>query len=672
MEKIDLLVEAERRGILPPEKAELLSEARRRGLVQGASEQTPSLRDRIAEASLGERTKQATHQVTEWVSSRDPGIDYHSGVADFGFRAGFSAMTNDAEKSGYLDKKVGKGNWGKDSFGAYFIKPEGMKALGVDSKMPVALDEQSPSRYDFADLAGDLPAIAGAVGFSAATGGMGALPAIGMTALGGALGKSVTEIGKNVAGYQDKTAGEVAADVVKEGAMAGAGEGGFRLFRGLGRKALAPQAKRMTPEKQALMDDALNLGFMPKAGQVTDAPILGRYEGMIGKIFGDVTEPKNSAAAQKNLSDLLKRLGPASAKSDVGQAVVSSIKQSWGKFADDASKLYGEVDALAQGPIIPTASLKRQAALILDDLPKTAKGEPIFASPETRKFLESIGELPESVTTTQMQQIRATLRDASGMREMFPGFSGHHRNLLYKAADESFDFSSKTGNKAAIDKLREADAFYRKGAERFDRPVIERLLKEASETGSVDPDMAVEYIVRKGAGDRVLTVKKAVSPEAWQQVQRAHGEKLLSSAIRDTSDPLRQVFDGNALKRSLDSYGPEVLEQVYGKEFVRDVYKFANVLKLVDKGNKNSGGLVAANIALHPLRNLQKLTMLRVLSKFMTQPGGLRYLTNGIQAPKTRAGAAALARVSSQLAALADDETGSANFVLTPPDPPQQ
>jgi len=33
----ELLIEAERRGILPPDKVELLAEARRRGLVPGAT-----------------------------------------------------------------------------------------------------------------------------------------------------------------------------------------------------------------------------------------------------------------------------------------------------------------------------------------------------------------------------------------------------------------------------------------------------------------------------------------------------------------------------------------------------------------------------------------------------------------------------------------------------------
>src|SRR3990167_716462 len=55
----------------------------------------------------------------EFISQRDPGIDYSTGVNNATFRAGFSRMSNDAEKSNYLNRTIGKDKWGTDSFGAY-------------------------------------------------------------------------------------------------------------------------------------------------------------------------------------------------------------------------------------------------------------------------------------------------------------------------------------------------------------------------------------------------------------------------------------------------------------------------------------------------------------------------------------------------------------------------
>mgnify|MGYP001810911218 CR=1 FL=1 len=52
---LDLLLEAERRGILPADKAQLLAEARRRGLVPGDAPQA------APEKGVGQRVKQFYH-----------------------------------------------------------------------------------------------------------------------------------------------------------------------------------------------------------------------------------------------------------------------------------------------------------------------------------------------------------------------------------------------------------------------------------------------------------------------------------------------------------------------------------------------------------------------------------------------------------------------------------
>src|SRR3990167_7303646 len=96
---------------------------------------------------------------TEFLSQRDPGIDYATGIPKAGLRAGFSFMSGESEKANYLDQKIGKGLWGKDSFGAYFVKPEGLAKIGIQSDKPVSLDEQTLSRFDLADIAGDVPSI---------------------------------------------------------------------------------------------------------------------------------------------------------------------------------------------------------------------------------------------------------------------------------------------------------------------------------------------------------------------------------------------------------------------------------------------------------------------------------------------------------------------------------
>src|SRR3990167_4024985 len=114
-----------------------------------------------AQGVRAETAREAMSTGAGIMSSREEGIDYSTGVKNAAFRAGFSRMSNDAEKTNYLNRSIGAGKWDKDSFGAYYIKPEGLSALGMKSDKPVSIDEQTTSRYDFADVAGDLPSIVG-------------------------------------------------------------------------------------------------------------------------------------------------------------------------------------------------------------------------------------------------------------------------------------------------------------------------------------------------------------------------------------------------------------------------------------------------------------------------------------------------------------------------------
>ncbi len=70
-----------------------------------------------------------------------------------------------------------------------------------------------------------------------------------------------------------------------------------------------------------------------------------------------------------------------------------------------------------------------------------------------------------------------------------------------------------------------------------------------------------------------------------------------------------------------------------------------------------TGGLVAASIALHPLKNLAKLTKFRIMGKFLRTPFAVRWFTEGLRAPKTRSGAAAITRLTVFIKALAEEHT---------------
>jgi hypothetical protein len=601
----------------------------------------------------------------EFVSQRDPDIDYKTGVPSAAFRAGFSRMSNDAEKAQFLDRSVGKDKWGKDSFGAYFIKPEGLKQFGIQSIKPVSIDEQVSSRYDIADLAGDAPAVAGAIGGGMMASGAGVIPGMAASALGAAGGKAIDEVVKNVQGQQVNTAGGVATDLAKEAGMAGLGEGVVRGLGPVARFALGPGAARMTPEKKALADAARDQGFQIRPGSVTDAPILARWEGMVRSIFGDLNAERNKAAAEAGI----KRLTPGTPVSAeaAGEAIARSVRKERTKFGAEMAQKYSAIDNLVGGqPIIPTGPIKAKAQEILDAMPRTQEGKVVGGGDS---LINDILQMGDATTVAQAQRLRTMLREAAESPDLVPGVSKHDARVLKDSVNDAFNAAKNGPNSQAVNMLRAADTAYAQGIRKFDNPVVTKITQDASRNGAVDPDMVVDYLIKPDRVVRLRRVKDVVPAKEWEKVKSAHAQDLLSTVMQGTDDPLKTVFNGRIFRDTLEKYGRQTLEEVHGKAWVDQAYRYANGLMLAEKKMSLSGGIVAANVALHPIQNLPKLVWLRAVAKVMEQPGTFKYLTEGMTlGPNTKAGAAALARVSAQVAANARDETGSASFTLTAPE----
>jgi len=629
----------------------------------------PNLR---AQGVRAETAREAMRTGAEFMSSRDEGIDYSTGVKNAAFRAGFSRMSNDAEKANYLNRSIGADKWDKDSFGAYYIKPEGLSALGMKSDKPVSIDEQTASRYDFADVAGDLPAIAGGAGMGIAASGMGVIPGLALSGLGAAGGKAIDEIVKNFQGLQVKTPGEVGKTLAGEAAMAATGEAASRALMPIGKFLLGPAASRMTPEKAALAEATVEQGFKVRPGSVTDAPILARWEGMVRNIFGDLHAATNQRAAEAGLA----RLGggvQAASKEAAGEALSTAIKRQRVTFSEVMGKRYSEVDDLVGGiKIIPTAPIKEQAEVLLANLPKTEAGK-VVGSKDV--FLRDILGMEDAMTVQQAQRLRTMLREASESPDLVPDIAMHEARVLKKSVEDAFEqakgsYKTTTDERVrlAVEKLRSTDEAYKRGIRQFDQPVIKAITRDASKR-TIDPDMVVEYLVKPERIVRLRQVKNLAGKEAWSKVASAQAEDLLSTVVKGTNDPLKSIFDGRAFRDTLEKYGREVLTEVHGKEWVDGAYKYAQALMLAEKQMSLSGGIVAANIALHPVRNLPQLVWLRGLSHVMEQPGTFKYLTEGFKVgagPKKAA--EVINRILSQAAANARDETGSAKVTLTAPE----
>src|SRR3990167_6423 len=507
-----------------------------------------------AQGRKSEEIREQGRSAADIMSGRDPGIDYKTGIPNAMFRAGFSRMTNDAEKANYLNQRVGEGKWGQDSHGAYYVKPEGLRKFGMTSEIPVSIDEQTSTRYDIADVAGDAPAIAGGVGAGIAASGVGVIPGMAMAGLGAAGGKAFDEIIKNQQGLQRKSSGEVASTLAGEGAMAALGEGVGRGLMGVGRYALGPGASRMTPEKAALAKSAQDQGFAVRPGSVTDAPILARWEGMIRNIFGALNEPANRRAAEAGMARLRGAETPTGTEV-AGEAVQTSIKKARVNFSKAMAARYKEVDDLVgDSPIIPTGPIKKMAGDLLAGMTKTAEGTVVGGKD---KFLRDIIGMDDAITVGQAQRLRTMLREAADSPDIVPDIAMHEARVLRKSVDKAFEdaksnIPSDPRIAQAVLKLRAADDAYKSGIQQFDKPVIRAITKNASR-GAVDPDMVVDYILKPDRVVRLRQVKGLVPAKEWAKVQSAHSEDLLTNLVKQTDDPLRKLFYGRAFRDGLDN-----------------------------------------------------------------------------------------------------------------------
>jgi len=601
------------------------------------------------------------------LARREPGTDYTTG-APAGFRADFSRMDTDAERSNFLNQQLGQGNWDKDEFGAYRLSPEAAQSLGIQTDKPVALDEQDITFRDIADWGGDAPAIAGALATAPLTGGMSLPLGLATTGLGAFGGKMLGEVEDYLKGQNLQTLGQVADDAAVEGLLASLGEGGARALGAVGRKALAPQGAKYTDEVKALQENAKSFGLKPNFAQLTDPLLSGRMMRIGERLFGDPNSPANYAAIQKNIDQFKTSFGKAKPAVDTGETVASSIKNRSNAFWKVSKDKYGKVDEIFEGkPVVPTSRLKQAAGEMFDQLPKAQDGSPVFTDPQTQQFINQVMSLPDNITTKELQAIRKRLFDAGYDDTLIPGLSGREARSLAKAAGNSFDDIAANLSigvddaqaTAGLKALKDAQKFYRENVSVFDDQLVNKIVRDSGKPGSIDPEMVVDTVFKRKNVSRINRVKKAMKTEDWQSVQARAMEDMMDVVSQRTENPMVSMFQGGKLHDAMDRYGDESLKAMFGAKKVKEMRNFANAIQTVSRKMKDQGGLVAAGIAARPLQNLGRLAQMKVLQKFMFSDAGLKYFTEGIKAPKTRAGAAALTRVSTMLTALAEDETGS-------------
>lgn len=611
-----------------------------------------------------------------------------SGVPDFGFRSGLSRADTDEERKAYLDKWAGPKGWTQDRFGAYALTPAGMTMLGYPHKgKPVLIDEPwSLTRYDIADLAGEAPAIAGATAATLATGGMGLAAGMLAAAGGAALGKVAGEGVEEIRGENLQTFSQVAGDVGEEALYAAGGEGLFRgVLAPIGRKILRPRVNKMTPERAELAETAAEMGARPSITQIAPSSLLGRYQSLANMIFGNPLARGNLKAITKETDRLRAATGGkgSDARLSVGDRITKDVSRARGALARWSKGVTDQIDEAVQGQaVVPTSRLKAQAQEVLESLPRkksTTVNEPsinyrddlsgrqinlggtrerpgdvVFSSKETITALEKIKDLPDFYTTGEMQQVTSQLFDAIGSETIVPGITGRNARLLWRASTDSYDDIVDEGIRGAVLRFR---GRYHREISLFDNALIERVMKSPKLAGRLEPEEIVGAVFMRGKASKIGRLKAVVTPGTWKEVRRSAMEEVLGKLSKRADDPFEVMFQGKQFLTALDAYGPDTLNAMFGKSLTRDLYKLGRVTQLVTKEAKMTGGIVAASIALHPLKNVGRLLRIFFMADFLNTPFAVRWLTKGLSAPNTREGTAAITRLGIFVKALAEQHT---------------
>ena len=277
------------------------------------------------------------------------------------------------------------------------------------------------------------------------------------------------------------------------------------------------------------------------------------------------------------------------------------------------------------------ASIARQT---FDDVLNSSKNN-ITNSFEGVGFLNAWGKIDDTIKKTLFGVESKKIDILSKEIAMKNGkFSAEEISALLNAEESSL---TKLLNQK-LTSINEADA-------KFGKTWIKKLLGD-----DVEREQVIDYIFRPKSSGRINEAKDFLGESGWNQFREVAMLKILQGVGSDATQPgLGAVFNGPAFRKTLDLYGKETLNATFGKELTKNLYKFANEVTILTAQHQ-SGGLVAANMALLPVRKpvgaAKTLLPLKFVANLMNKPGFLEYMTFGMKSPNTRKGAEALARVN--------------------------
>ena len=575
-------------------------------------------------------------------------------------------------------------------------RPEGVPEIeeGITPIAPAAGPRPPLGETIVEEIPQALGGVAG--GLLAGGAGVGLAPIVGAVALGAGAGKAFQQIGQTIAGdpRAPQTSREAAINIGK----AALTEAGFEFLGGgitkVAKKLLAPFAKRVTPEAEAVLS-----AFKDKVGPVvllpaeaTDSRILDIFQNVAessiiggGKIadfkvardkffgefaddlanqFGEQLEPdvlgqlfvdsvNKNKSAFNTASDVLynnvsEKIGSKIENVPITREIVSELLDESG---NPITRTVTELTEQVVSPVnIPTEKLKDFTGpieLIFKDL----KG--LDAKTAGDDLISFINDLPKTIDFDTAKELRSRLLnriDEFTIANPKAKAIGKAKRLI-SIVDESITEALKEQAPEALAEWRIANAFFKNGKKQFDNKFIRSLIRMAEETG-IGAEAIAPKLFQPRQVTRVKNIKNALDPKDWQKMKGFFIQHLLQKST-DVDGAIKGAKLLNNLTGKPNSFGLPMLKEILNPAQLKEITNLGNALKLTQAKQAEGAGKIfiqlgqfGALISLGAGKfQAQAAAILfgpPVIAKMLLNPTMAKLLTQGVQLPANSPQAAGL------------------------------
>lgn len=339
-------------------------------------------------------------------------------------------------------------------------------------------------------------------------------------------------------------------------------------------------------------------GIPLTAGQASAfEPKIVRAESFVERFpFAQVT-PRKLSEGVDLYGDLARRevttkIGLPRTREEVGVLIGNAYKARKLALRGTAKKLYGEVELLAGTDTLVPHNAISAMARVQDDIIKSAADAP--AAERALRALSGTMGTGKGLTLPEIQGIRSNMLDiARSLKgKVSQKKASRWMAQINNALDKDIEVFGGNFGYAAVDKLRAANAIYRKEANELFQPIVGDILYKA-ETGKMAiEDLALKFI-QKGKTGKITAprqLRKILGNDTFEEIQGYVAHNFLEEAtVLGVGN--EKIISPGKLRKIIEAFGDDSLKEVFPEYGKRQALK--NLSKLgslfVSKGGKELG-----------------------------------------------------------------------------------